>query len=75
MAESSTNEKPVKMNVFMRLGRFIKQIIDEMRKVVTPTRKQLFFWSLAVFIFVFLMMLLVMGLDGLFGDLVFRAFG
>ena len=75
MAESSTNEKPVKMNVFMRLGRFIKQIIDEMRKVVTPTRKQLFFWSLAVFNFVLLMMLLVMGLDGLFGDLVFRIFG
>lgn len=75
MAESSTNEKPVKMNVFMRLGRSIKQIVDEMRKVVTPTRKQLFFWSLAVFIFVFLMMLLVMGLDGLFGDLVFRVFG
>lgn len=75
MAESSKTQKTVKPNVFMRIGLFIKQIIDELRKVVTPTRKQLFFWSLAVFIFVFLMMLLVMVLDGAFGEAVFRIFG
>ena len=75
MAESSKTQKTVKPNVFMRIGLFIKQIIDEMRKVVTPTRKQLFFWSLAVFIFVFLMLLLVMGLDGAFGEAVFHIFG
>ncbi|MDD6373970.1 MAG: preprotein translocase subunit SecE [Bifidobacteriaceae bacterium] len=75
MADSSKDQKAVKPNVFVRIGLFIKQIIDELRKVVTPTRKQLFFWSLAVFIFVFLMMALVMGLDGLFGDLVIRIFG
>ena len=31
------------------------------RKVVTPTAKELFFWSLAVFIFVLLLMALVTG--------------
>ena len=46
------------LNVFMRIGLFIKQIIDELRKVVTPTAKELFFWSLAVFIFVLLLMAL-----------------
>ena len=75
MADSSKDQKAVKPNVFVRIGLFIKQIIDELRKVVTPTRKQLFFWSLAVLIFVFLMMALVMGLDGLFGDLGIRIFG
>ena len=34
MAKTSTNEKAVKPNVFMRIGLFIKQIIDELRKVV-----------------------------------------
>ena len=58
MAKASKAEKAVKPNVFMRIGLFIKQIIDELRKVVTPTAKELFFWSLRVFIFVVLLMLL-----------------
>ena len=61
MAKTSKSEKAVKPNVFMRIGLFIKQIIDELRKVVTPTAKELFFWSLAVFIFVLLLM--VTGMD------------
>ena len=47
MAKTSKSEKAVKPNVFMRIGLFIKQIIDELRKVVTPTAKELFFWSLS----------------------------
>ena len=50
MAKAKNSEKAVKPNIFMRLGLFIKQIIDELRKVVTPTSKELFFWALAVFI-------------------------
>lgn len=64
MAKTNNSEKVVKPNVFMCIGLFIKQIIDELRKVVTPTAKELFFWSLAVFIFVLLLMALVTG-DGL----------
>lgn len=63
MAKAKETEKVVKPNVFMRIGLFIKQIIDELRKVVTPTAKELFFWSLAVFIFVLLLMALVTGMD------------
>ena len=37
MAKTSKSEKAVKPNVFMRIGLFIKQIIDELRKVVTAT--------------------------------------
>ena len=45
MAKAKNSEKAVKPNIFMRLGLFIKQIIDELRKVVTPTSKELFFWA------------------------------
>lgn len=75
MAKASNAEKAVKPNVFMRIGLFIKQIIDELRKVVTPTAKELFFWSLGVFIFVVLLMLLVTGMDFGLGKLVLWVLG
>ena len=75
MAKTSKSEKAVKPNVFMRIGLFIKQIIDELRKVVTPTAKELFFWSLGVFIFVVLLMLLVTGMDFGLCKLVLWVFG
>ncbi|WP_399552266.1 preprotein translocase subunit SecE [uncultured Bifidobacterium sp.] len=67
--------KARKPNVFMRVGRFIKQIIDELRKVVTPTGRELLAWSFAVFIFVLLLMALVSGMDWGLGKLVLWLFG
>ena len=75
MAKASTTVKAKKPNVFMRIGLFIKQIIDELRKVVTPTAKELFFWSLAVFIFVLLLMAFVTGMDLGLGKLMLWMFG
>ena len=75
MAKTGTNEKAVKPNIFMRIGLFIKQIIDELRKVVTPTSKELFFWALAVFIFVLFLMALVTGMDFGLGKLTLWIFG
>ena len=75
MAKTGTNEKAVKPNVVMRIGLFIKQIIDELRKVVTPTAKELFFWSRAVFIFVLLLMALVTGMDFGLGKATLGIFG
>ena len=75
MAKASESEKAVKPNVFMRIGLFIKQIIDELRKVVTPTSKELFFWALAVFIFVLFLMALVTGMDFGLGKLTLWIFG
>ncbi|MEE1297012.1 MAG: preprotein translocase subunit SecE [Bifidobacterium sp.] len=59
----------------MRIGLFIKQIIDELRKVVTPTGKQLFWWSLASLIFVVLLMMVVTAMDYCLGQLAFLIFG
>lgn len=75
MAKAKNSEKAIKPNIFMRIGLFIKQIIDELRKVVTPTSKELFFWSLAVFIFVLLLMALVAGMDYGLGKLTLWIFG
>ena len=75
MAKASNREKAVKPNNFMRIGLFIKQIIDELRKVVTPTSKELFFWALAVFIFVLFLMALVTGMDFGLGKLTLWIFG
>ncbi|KFI46520.1 preprotein translocase subunit SecE [Bifidobacterium biavatii] len=75
MAKASTSVEAKKPNIFMRVGLFIKQIIDEMRKVVTPTAKELFLWSLAVFIFVLFLMALVTGMDFGLGKLSLWVFG
>ena len=75
MAKAKNSEKAIKPNIFMRIGLFIKQIIDELRKVFTPTSKELFFWSLAVFIFVLLLMALVTGMDYGLGKLTLWIFG
>lgn len=75
MAKASNREKAVKPNIFMRIGLFIKQIIDELRKVVTPTSTELFFWALAVFIFVLFLMALVTGMDFGLGKLTLWIFG
>ncbi|MCI1936323.1 MAG: preprotein translocase subunit SecE [Bifidobacteriaceae bacterium] len=73
--KAQKNEAELKPNFFMRIGLFIKQIIAELRKVVAPTRKQLFMWSVAVLIFVVLLMIFVTALDFGLGKLVFLVFG
>lgn len=75
-AKASKKAAPIKRpNVFARIGLFIKQMFVEMRKVVAPTRKELWNWSLAVFIFVVLLMLLVTALDYGLGQLMILIFG
>jgi preprotein translocase subunit SecE len=76
MANSNPeNMKAVKPNFFMRIGLFIRQVIAELRKVVAPTRRDLFNWFVAVTIFVVLLMVLVTVLDFGTGKLVLLIFG
>ncbi|WEV42215.1 preprotein translocase subunit SecE [Bifidobacterium sp. ESL0682] len=75
MAKARESEKSVKPNIFMRIGLFIKQVIDELRKVVTPSAKELAGWSVAVFIFVLILMALVSGMDFGLGKLILWIFG
>ncbi len=60
---------------FGRISLFIRQVFAELRKVVTPTRKELVTYTGVVLVFVVIMMLLVSGLDFGFSALVNFLFG
>jgi len=54
---------------------FLRQVMDELRMVVTPTREELVRMTGVVLAFVVVMILLVMGLDWMFGTLAGLLFG
>jgi preprotein translocase subunit SecE len=60
---------------FASIGLFIRQILDELRKVVRPTRSELWNYTLVVIVFVTFMMAMVSGLDFGFSKLVGLVFG
>ena len=60
---------------FARIALFIRQVFAELRKVVTPTRRELFSYTAVVLVFVVIMMALVAGLDAGFAWLVNLVFG
>ncbi|MFH8249118.1 preprotein translocase subunit SecE [Microbacterium sp. B2969] len=60
---------------FARIALFIRQVFAELRKVVTPTRQELFKFTGVVLGFVVVMMALVYGLDLLFVWLTTVVFG
>nr|WP_218884363.1 MULTISPECIES: preprotein translocase subunit SecE [Allobranchiibius] len=53
-----------------RLVLFIRQVIDELRKVVRPTRQELLNYTAVVVVFICLVMGFVVGLDQVFERLV-----
>lgn len=60
---------------FITIGRFTRQAIDELRKVVTPTVREWAGWIVGVFVFVLLLMVLVTGMDFGLGKLTLFIFG
>ena len=77
-ARSTSGRQPREGNVITRLfasiGLFINQVLDEIRKVVRPTREELTTYTIVVIVFVTAVMLFVFGLDNLFTRLVFWVF-
>jgi preprotein translocase subunit SecE len=60
---------------FRALTLFVSQILDELRKVVRPTRSELWNYTLVVIVFVTVMMALVSAFDLGFSKLVALVFG
>ncbi len=60
---------------FGSIALFIRQVIAELRKVVTPTRKELVKFTLVVLVFVLIVMGIVYGLDWVFGIMTHYVFG
>jgi preprotein translocase subunit SecE len=56
-------------------GRFLREIISEMRKVLWPSRRELVTYTAVVIVFVVIMVALVAGLDIGFAKLVLLLFG
>ncbi|MBG6237214.1 preprotein translocase subunit SecE [Mycetocola sp. CAN_C7] len=72
---AAKKDRAAKRGPFAGIILFLKQVIAELKKVVTPTRKELFSYTGVVLVFVVIMMALVYGLDQLFGWLVVFVFG
>jgi preprotein translocase subunit SecE len=60
-------EREARTSTWSRFVLFIRQVLDELGKVVTPTRSELVNYTLVVLVFVIIMMTLVSILDILFG--------
>ncbi|HET8896342.1 MAG TPA: preprotein translocase subunit SecE [Protaetiibacter sp.] len=72
---SAKRERAERRNPFARIALFLRQVMAELRKVVTPTRRELFNFTAVVLVFVLIMMGLVWGLDQVFSWFVNWAFG
>ena len=72
---TAKQERAARRNPFARIALFIRQVFGELRKVVTPTRKELVNYTIVVLVFVLIMMGLVWVLDQAFSWLVIFVFG
>jgi len=72
---NARKERAQKRGPLGRFSLFIRQVFAELRKVVTPTRKELVTFTLVVLGFVVIMMALVGGLDWLNALVVNFVFG
>ena len=70
--ENSTEEK---LNLFGRISLFYRQVLNEVRKVVWPTRKQLSTYTAVVLVFVSFIIAVVSLFDLILTKLVFWVFG
>ena len=64
-----------RLGIFGRIGRFIREVIAEMRKVIWPTRKELITYTAVVIVFVTAMLTIVGLLDLGFAKAVLWVFG
>ncbi|MEN9740008.1 MAG: preprotein translocase subunit SecE [Actinomycetota bacterium] len=64
-----------KKGVFGRIAQFLREVVLELRKVVTPTRKELINYTGVVLAFVAIVMALITGLDIVIGYVTGFVFG
>jgi preprotein translocase subunit SecE len=72
---TAKKERAEKSGPFGRISLFLRQVVNELSKVVTPTRRELITYTLVVLVFVIIMMAIVSGLDIVFGWVVSYVFG
>jgi len=67
--------EPRGLGIFTRIGRFVREVVAELRKVIWPTRKELVTYTAVVVVFVAVMLTVVGLLDLGFAKAVLWAFG
>ncbi len=72
---NAKTERASRGGPFAGIALFLRQVMVELKKVVTPTRKELLSYTAVVLVFVVIMMALTSGLDLVFGWLVANVFG
>ena len=70
-----TERREERVSVVVRLSRFVREVVAELRKVIWPTRKELVTYTLVVLVFVSFMVALVGVLDIAFAKGVLWLFG
>jgi preprotein translocase subunit SecE len=75
VVERAKADSAAKRNWFGRIILFVQQVIAELKKVVTPTRKELINYTLVVLAFVVVMMALVWVMDRAFVAVTLFLFG
>ena len=71
----STEQVAEKLGLFARIGLFYRQIVNELTKVVWPTRNQLSTYTAVVLVFVSFIIAVVSLLDLVLTKIVFWVFG
>ena len=69
------NNEPERRNIFGRIALFVRQVISELKRVVTPSREETVRYIWVVLGFVLVVMLIVFVLDFVFGILAKKVFG
>ena len=71
----STEQVADKLGLFARIGLFYRQVVNELTKVVWPTRNQLTTYTAVVMVFVTFVIAVVSLLDLVLTKIVFWIFG
>ncbi len=72
---SEVEQVAEKLGLFARVGLFYRQVINELHKVVWPTRHQLSRYTVVVLVFVAFVIAVVSLIDLVFTKIVFLVFG
>ncbi|WP_414976664.1 preprotein translocase subunit SecE [Gordonia sp. (in: high G+C Gram-positive bacteria)] len=73
--EKNEAELKASRNPFTRIWLFLTQVVDELRKVVWPTRNEMIVYSIGVLVFVAVVTAVIAGLDIGFAKLMLVVFG
>ena len=74
-ARSLEDKDGRRRGLFARIALFVRQVVAELKKVVRPTRSELFTYTGVVLVFVLVVMAFVTVLDFLIGQVTLWVFG